>query len=504
VKIVYTPYIHSLISKADVVVLSSKKEGVPRSIMEAMALRKPIVATDVPGTNELVVNGETGILVPFGDQEALNEAALRLLIDKSLGAKLGEEGRTRVVSQYSGEKGIVALWVKTYEEVLCRARSTRDKDMVKRVLFVSTLGYTMEAFLIPYMDIFIRKGFEVVALSNWKYRWNILPAQIKTVDCPFSRKSLSLWNLIAFFKLLGYFKREKFQFIYTHTPIASAIVRLSKRITANKALVIYEIHGLHIHEKGIPLLNSIFKWVECSLASFTDKIITINHDDYSFARQYFTKSQIYYSPGIGVDLDHYSPQKIDAGSLRLQYAVRADIPVIVTIADFITRKRIDLCIDAAQILRNEGFAFKWFILGDGLLKASIAELVRENDLQDFVILTGQQKDVRQFLALSDIFVLLSIQEGLPRSLLEAGAMGLPAVVSDIRGNRDLVEHGENSYLTPTGNAGAAAHNIKMLLTNETLRRDFGAKLKAKIAKEFSLENTMAIHETIFFGQNARS
>ena len=65
----YTPFIHSLIAKADAVILTSKKEGLPRGLLEAMALQKPVVATDVQGTRELVVNGVTGILVPFNDQE---------------------------------------------------------------------------------------------------------------------------------------------------------------------------------------------------------------------------------------------------------------------------------------------------------------------------------------------------------------------------------------------------------------------------------------------------
>ena len=74
VSIRYTPHIHALIKEADVVVLASIKEGIPRSVMEAMALKKPMVATDVSGTNELVVDGITGFLVPLNDKGTFSRA----------------------------------------------------------------------------------------------------------------------------------------------------------------------------------------------------------------------------------------------------------------------------------------------------------------------------------------------------------------------------------------------------------------------------------------------
>jgi glycosyltransferase involved in cell wall biosynthesis len=91
-----------------------------------------------------------------------------------------------------------------------------------------------------------------------------------------------------------------------------------------------------------------------------------------------------------------------------------------------------------------------------------------------------------------------MQEGLPRSLLEAGAMGLPAVATDIRGSRDLVENEVNSFLVPVADAAAASIRIQSLIDNPQLRRDFGAKLRKTVSEKFSLEKTLAIHEKIFF------
>ena len=502
--ITYTPFIHSLIAKADVMLLTSKKEGVPRGLLEAMALRRPVVATDVQGTNELVVDGVTGILVPFDDQDALNKAVLALLNDKPLQARLGEAGRGRVLEGFSGEEETVRLWVQTYEKIL---REKKHPAPIaaggagrKRVLVVATVGYTVEAFLLPYIGMFAKKGFEVVAFANWHFHWNKLPPDVAKEHCPFSRNALSLSNLAAFFRVIVFLGKNRFSLIYTHTPVASALVRLGRIIARNRASVVYEIHGLHIHEKGGAISNAVFKWIESSLAAFTDKIITINQDDFTFARKHFAGAAIYYSPGIGVDLSYYNASGADRVSVRQKHGIGAGETVLITIADYIRRKRLDLIVESAKLLAGQGYSFKWFVVGDGILKEQITAMTRNYGLQNIIIHTGLQYDVRPYLAASDILVLLSMQEGLPRSVLEAGAMGLPAVVSDIRGSRDLVENEVNSFLVPVEDAAAAARRIKTLLDDPQLRRDFGARLRTTVSEKFSLEKTLAVHEKIFFDE----
>jgi glycosyltransferase involved in cell wall biosynthesis len=502
IRILYSPYAHSLIAKCDALILASRKEGLPRAVLEAMALGKPVLATDVQGTRELLVHEETGILVPADSQDALNAAAKRLLSDKAIRDKYGKAGRTRAFTEYDTEGKTVDLWLRTYQEVLragkgSKARAAAALDS-KRALFVSTVGFTIEAFLIPYIGLFQKRGYEVVALANWQYNWNRLPFTVRKVYCPFSRDAKSLLNVAALFRAVALLRRESFGMIYTHTPIASLVVRVAKMISGNPAPIIYEIHGLHVHDKGKVFSNALFRFVESSLARHTQKIITINKDDYSFAKRYFRTTKNFYSPGIGVDMEYYRAGESDRESIRSAYGVPQDVPVIITIADFIKRKRLDLCVEAAILLAQSKRTFKWILVGTGVLEHVIANLIQRKGLDSRIVCAGHQNDVRPFLAASDIFVLLSMQEGLPRSLLEAGAMGLPAVVSDIRGNRDLVESGVNSFLVPTDDPVSASARILELLDDTAKRKDLGLRLKADIASGFSLEKALAIHEKILF------
>ena len=91
----------ALLAGCDVFCLPSTREGLPLVVLEAMAQRKPVVASAVGGTPELVVNGETGLLVPPGDAEALAQALIRVLEDPALASRLGNAGRERVVTEFS-------------------------------------------------------------------------------------------------------------------------------------------------------------------------------------------------------------------------------------------------------------------------------------------------------------------------------------------------------------------------------------------------------------------
>ena len=102
----------SFLDAMDIVALTSQSEGLPRVLLEAMLLSKPVVATRVTGCEDLVVDGETGILVPFGDKRALDDALGRLAADAAERDRMGRKGRERVLSEYTVEK-----YVRGVEEV---------------------------------------------------------------------------------------------------------------------------------------------------------------------------------------------------------------------------------------------------------------------------------------------------------------------------------------------------------------------------------------------------
>jgi glycosyltransferase involved in cell wall biosynthesis len=110
----------NLLAAADLLVLPSLYEGLPNVVLEAMRFRKPVVATSAPGTTELVIEGETGRLVPVQDAPALAEAIRNVLDDPDLARRLGEAGRARVDSHFRAET-MITRFAELYEQ-LARAK----------------------------------------------------------------------------------------------------------------------------------------------------------------------------------------------------------------------------------------------------------------------------------------------------------------------------------------------------------------------------------------------
>ena len=97
--------------------LASSYEGLPNVVMEAMASGVPVIATDIPGTRDLVTPGESGFLVPIGDRAGLARFAHKILEDPALRQRLGEAGRQRILADFSVES-MIAKHVTLYRELL--------------------------------------------------------------------------------------------------------------------------------------------------------------------------------------------------------------------------------------------------------------------------------------------------------------------------------------------------------------------------------------------------
>lgn len=127
------------------------------------------------------------------------------------------------------------------------------------------------------------------------------------------------------------------------------------------------------------------------------------------------------------------------------------------------------------------------IVGDGDLKDKLEKLVSELKIDKYVLFAGKREDVVPYLQMADIFVLPSLSEGLPLSLLEAMACGLPVVATKVGGNIDLVEDKVNGYLVEPGNVDEIKNAIENLLRDEEKLKEIGKINREKIVRSYSFE-----------------
>jgi len=169
---------------------------------------------------------------------------------------------------------------------------------------------------------------------------------------------------------------------------------------------------------------------------------------------------------------------------------------IICVASLLEVKGHTYLVQACRLLRDRGVDFVCHLVGEGNYRARIEREIDEYGLGKHIKLHGActQSHVRELLTASDIFVLASkptrrgAREGIPVSIMEAMAVGVPVVASEISGIPELVENGMSGFLTPPGDVDALAKSIGVLIEDDPLRRRMGAAAREIVLRDFNLES----------------
>ena len=149
--------------------------------------------------------------------------------------------------------------------------------------------------------------------------------------------------------------------------------------------------------------------------------------------------------------------------------------VIGTIGRFYPQKNQRLFLDMAKIVTNNSKKtnVQFLIIGDGPLYKDLKVYTKQLGLHENVVFTGEVLEIQNEFQNIDIFVMILLCEGIPNTIMEAMASGLPVVATDVGGNKEIVSHKITGFLCPSNNAGAIADRVMELLKNKKLARIFG-------------------------------
>jgi len=157
-----------------------------------------------------------------------------------------------------------------------------------------------------------------------------------------------------------------------------------------------------------------------------------------------------------------------------------------------------MIINATTNLHKRGYEVYLDILGEGEDRSRLEAVIARNNAESYIVLHGRQANVETYLQQSDIYVSASKTEGLPLSILEAMACGLPIVATDAGGTRDIVHNGENGYLIPLEAQVELEEALARIIRNAGLRNALGQKSRA-IAEQWSLSNCAKNYEGLYEG-----
>ncbi len=322
---------------------------------------------------------------------------------------------------------------------------------------------------------------------------------IKLHHIDLARAPYSPKNIKAYKQLCKIIRDEQIDYIHCNTPTGGLLGRLAGKKCGVKK-VIYQAHGFHFY-KGAPKLNwMVYYPIEKWLAHHTDALITINQEDYELAKTKLKlrrNGKVYYVPGVGIDTTQYALSAKAREEKRIELKLAENDVALISMGDLIERKNYDTAIRAIAEANNP--ALQYFICGKGPEEENLKALAVSLGVSEQIHFLGFRSDIKELLAAVDIFLFTTKQEGLPRSMMEAMASGLPCIASKVRGNTDLLEDGVGGYLCEVDNSTEYANAIKKLVEEPELRKQLGTA-NSKHILDFDISKISQKMEEIYVAE----
>lgn len=353
---------------------------------------------------------------------------------------------------------------------------------MKKLIRITTVPLSLKVLLKGQLRFMASNGFDVKGVSSEGEELREVHENegIAVEAITMSRKITPFQDLKSLWEMWNFLRKEKPQIVHTHTPKAGIIGMLAARLAG----VPHRLHTV----AGLPLMEvtgtkrKILNFVEKLTYSSATRVYPNSKGLYDFILQNnFTQSNklkiIANGSSNGIDTTFFSPAQVtetERVTLREKLNIQPNDFVFVFVGRIVSDKGINELIKAFSELQaaenNEPAGIKLLLVGglendlDPLNPETLAEINQNKD----IISVGFQQDVRSFFAIADALVFPSYREGFPNVVMQAGAMGLPSIVSDINGCNEIIIEGENGLIIPSKNVEKLKEKMLTLAKDKNL------------------------------------
>lgn len=358
-----------------------------------------------------------------------------------------------------------------------------NHKIIRAVTVSLSVGFFRE--LIPYLR---ENGDEVIALSSPGNEMEELnKSGVCTIEIPMERHISPVRDLAALIRIVKVFRKEKPDMVHSMTPKAGLLCMMAAWLTRVPVRV-HTFTGLvWPTAKGIQRRILMFTdWLTCACATH---IIPEGKGVMDDLQKYITKKPMRvlgYGNVRGVDMTRFSrrPDIMDKASLIR----REDAFTFLFVGRIVGDKGVNELVKAFEKLYQENAKIRLIMVGAYEEELDPLRIETKNAINsmDSIVTTGPKHgdDLVAYYAASDCFVLPSYREGFPNTVLEAGAMGLPSIVTDINGSREIVEHGKNGLVVPAKNLDALYQAMKQIIENRVLSKTLAQNSRPMIESRF--------------------
>lgn len=366
-----------------------------------------------------------------------------------------------------------------------------------KLFFVANVDWFFMSHRLPLALEALKEGDKVWLLTADTGRKQEIEALgIRFLTIPFKRSGRNpLHELRCLWLLCKYYRRYRPDVIHHITLKAALLGSLAAKLTFSRG-VVNAISGLgyNFTDGRDGLLQKIVRLlIRTAFRSRRFSFILQNPDDVKTIRELHLvpPSHIHLIKGSGVDLEVFSYMPpYPKEKLHVLFPAR-----------ILLDKGVMEFIEAAKSIREEAKGKVLFVLAGDCDRENLAVLREENLLplleQGYIEWIGFQKNMLPVYQQSDIVVLPSYREGLPKSLIEACAVGRPVVTTDVPGCRECVREGWNGFLVPAKDSGALVKSLLQLIKDGELRVLFGQNSRKLAEQEFSLTAVIEKHREIY-------
>ncbi len=310
-------------------------------------------------------------------------------------------------------------------------------------------------------------------------------------------------DLAAIVKIRRILQGEKPHIAHTHTPKAGILGRWASWL-AGVPRIVHTFHGFGFGDSHPPLKKQLYVLTERVTGMITTQFVTVSEKNRLKGLGYgFYSSQNCVLIRSGVDFSFFKMGTPDKSRKKLELELQPSDRIVGVVAGFKPPKGLHDFLEVARRVLDESPQTKFLMVGDGELREALQLHMRQLRLDSAVRMLGWRRDIPELMQVFDVFLLTSHWEGLPRVLLEAMSLGIPIVASDVDGISEVVEGGENGYLSPPGNTQEMAKRVLQLLGDERLRTSMGQKSQLMI-EPFSAQRMVKDYTHLYLQMMNRS
>lgn len=353
-----------------------------------------------------------------------------------------------------------------------------------RMAHLTTVDMSLALLLSTELEVDVAAGHTVFGISApGPYVGRVTDLGVSHVSVPsLGRSWAPLADARAFVELIRTLRPLNLDVLHTHTPKAGVLGRIAGRL-AGVPVVVNTCHGLWARPEDRLLKRVLVYGAEALAIRFSDFELFQNAQD-AHTLRHFLKRGRWRLVGNGIDLQRFRPDPDGRRMVRAELGIADDELLVGTIGRRVREKGLAEFVDAARMItssrggRDEKVTFIWVGPEDD---TDVAADVPHHDAVRFI---GERTDMPAVYSALDVFVLASYREGFSRASMEAAACGLPLVLSDIRGCREIGDDGVHLMLTPPHETDALARTIAELIADPGLRIRLGTAARQRALAEF--------------------